>query len=88
MRIVTHREMRNQSGEILRQVASGETIQVTSRGRVVAWIVPPAIDTFSDLVSRGQVREARRPLSSLALVRRRKIDVDSSTIIDDVRGRW
>ena len=34
MRTVTHREMRNQSGEILREVADGETIQVTNHGQV------------------------------------------------------
>ena len=44
MRTVTHREMRNQSGDILRHVADGETIQVTNHGRVAALIVPPGAD--------------------------------------------
>jgi prevent-host-death family protein len=65
MRTVTHREMRNQSGEILRQVAAGETIQVTDNGRVAALIVPPNTDPLTDLISRGQVRVARTPPSSL-----------------------
>jgi antitoxin (DNA-binding transcriptional repressor) of toxin-antitoxin stability system len=56
--------MRNQSGEILRDVADGETIQVTNHGQVKALIVPPSADTLADLVSRGQVREARQPPSS------------------------
>jgi prevent-host-death family protein len=88
MRTVTHREMRNESGEILRQVADGETIQVTNHGQVAALIVPPSADTLADLVSRGQARPARRPPSSLRSVPRRKSTVSSQAIVDDVRGRW
>lgn len=88
MRTVTHREMRNQSGEILRKVADGETIQVTNHGRVTALIVPPGTDTLADLVSRGQVRVARQPLSSLRSVVRRKSTASSQAIVADVRGRW
>lgn len=36
MRTVTHREMRNGSGEILRAVAAGETVQVTNNGQIAA----------------------------------------------------
>jgi prevent-host-death family protein len=88
MRTVTHREMRNQSGEILRKVADGETIRVTNRGQVTALIVPPGTDTFTDLVSRGQVRVARQPPSSLRSVLRRKSTASSQAIVADVRGRW
>jgi len=80
--------MRNQSGEILREVADGETIQVTNNGQVAALIVPPGADPFADLISRGQVRVARRPSSSLRSITRRKSTVDSQTIVADVRGRW
>ncbi len=88
MRTVTHREMRNQSGDILRQVADGETIQVTNNGRVAALIVPPGSDPLEDLVSRGQVRVARTPPSSLRSIVRRKGRADSQAIVADVRGRW
>jgi prevent-host-death family protein len=88
MRIVTHRQMRNQSGEILRNVAAGETIQVTNNGRVAALIVPPGMDPLADLVSRGQVRVARNPASSLKSIVRRKGIADSQAIVADVRGRW
>ncbi|HUN78652.1 MAG TPA: type II toxin-antitoxin system prevent-host-death family antitoxin [Solirubrobacteraceae bacterium] len=88
MRTVTHREMRNQSGAILREVADGETIQVTNRGRVTALIVPPGADTLADLVSRGQVRVARQPPSSLRSVLRRKSTTSSQAILADARGRW
>jgi prevent-host-death family protein len=88
MRTVTHREMRNQSGDILRRVAAGETIQVTNNGRVAALIVPPATDRLVDLVSRGQVRVAPHPTSSLRSIVRRKSTADSQAIVADVRGRW
>jgi len=88
MRIVTHREMRNQSGDILRQVAAGETIQVTNNGQVAALIVPPGTDPLVDLLSRGQVRVARNPTSSLRSIVRRKSTSDSQAILSDVRGHW
>jgi prevent-host-death family protein len=88
MRTVTHREMRNQSGAILRRVADGETIQVTNNGQVAALIVPPGTDPLADLVSRGQVRVARNSTSSLRSIVRRKGTADSQTIVADVRGRW
>lgn len=88
MRTVSHREMRNQSGDILRQVAGGETIQVTNHGRLAALIVPPGNDPLSDLLARGQVRLARHPASSLRSIVRRKGTTDSRAIVADVRGRW
>jgi antitoxin (DNA-binding transcriptional repressor) of toxin-antitoxin stability system len=80
--------MRNQSGEILRQVADGETIQVTNHGQVTALIVPPSTDTLSDLISRGKARPARAPISNLRSILRRKSTVSSQTIVADIRGHW
>lgn len=88
MKTVTHREMRNQSGDILRQVADGETIRVTNNGQVAAFIVPPGTAPLADLVLRGQVRVARTPPSSLGSIVRRKGTADSQAIVADVRGRW
>lgn len=88
MRTITHREMRNQSGEILRRVADGESIQVTNHGIVAALIVPPGTDVLAELTARGQVRAARRPLTDLELIRRSSSPQDSETILADVRGAW
>lgn len=41
MKTVTHRELRNHSGDVLRAVAAGETYDVTNHGTVVARLVPP-----------------------------------------------
>jgi prevent-host-death family protein len=88
MRTVSHREMRNQSGDILRRVADGETIQVTNHGEAAALIVPPGTDPLDELRARGQMRPARRPLSSLRELERRRSPARSAEIVADVRGRW
>jgi prevent-host-death family protein len=88
MRTVTHREMRNNSGEILRAVAAGETIRVTNNGRVAALIVPPPEDPLDDLVARGQARPALLPLGGFGSIRRQKSDLSTAEILDDLRGEW
>lgn len=88
METVTHREMRNNSGEILRRVEAGESVQVTNNGRVAALIVPPASDTLTALAQRGQLRRALREPSSLRNIRRRTTQRSSEQILADSRGRW
>lgn len=86
MDTVTHREMRNNSGEILRRVDAGESISVTNNGRIAALIVPPATDALAELAQRGQLRPALRDISSLRTIRRRKAHRTSEQIIADTRG--
>ena len=88
MDTVTHREMRNNSGEILRRVEAGESVQVTNNGRVAALIVPPASDPLTDLAQRGQLRPALREPSTLRNVRRRATQRTSAQILADSRGQW
>ena len=88
MRTVTHREMRNSSGEILRAVANGESVQVTNNGRIAAVISPPGTGSLDQLAAQGQARPARRPLSDLTTIRRRKAKRTSAELVDDARGRW
>lgn len=88
VRTVTHREMRNNSGEILRAVASGETVQVTNNGRIAAVISPPGGDAWLKLLAGGAVRPARRPPSELSKIPRRTSRRTSSAIIADTRGDW
>lgn len=40
MKTIPHRELRNHSGDVLRRVQAGETIQVTNHGEVVAVLSP------------------------------------------------
>jgi prevent-host-death family protein len=88
MDTVTHREMRNNSGEILRRVGAGESISVTNHGRVAALIVPPAADALAELAQRGQVRQALRDVATLRAIRRRHPRRTSEQIIADSRGTW
>jgi len=88
VRTVTHREMRNSSGEILRAVAAGETVQVTNNGQVAAVISPAAGDSLDRLIAQGQARPARRPVADVTTIRRRKASFASADLVDDARGRW
>jgi prevent-host-death family protein len=40
---IPHRELRNNSAEILRRVAAGESFEITNHREVVAMLVPPAL---------------------------------------------
>lgn len=88
MDTVTHREMRNNSGEILRRVEAGESVRVTNNGRVAALIVPPATDPLTDLAQRGQLRPALREPSTLRNICRRATHRTSEQILADSRGKW
>jgi prevent-host-death family protein len=88
MDTVTHREMRNNSGEILRRVEAGESVRITNNGRVAALIVPPPNDPLTDLAERGQMRPALREPSTLRNIRRRAAHRTSEQILADSRGQW
>ncbi|SHF76916.1 prevent-host-death family protein [Jatrophihabitans endophyticus] len=88
MRTVTHREMRNSSGELLRAVAAGESVLVTNNGRVTAVLSPPGTIPLVDLAARGQARPPRAPRSDLAAVRRGSSARTTGELIADVRGHW
>ncbi|MCI6584238.1 MAG: type II toxin-antitoxin system prevent-host-death family antitoxin [Mobiluncus porci] len=47
---LTQRELRNESGRVMREVASGESFIVTSNGRPVAEIGPVKDDWFAPTV--------------------------------------
>ncbi len=66
MTTVGVRELRQQASELLRQVARGETIEITDRGRPVALLGPvPAGDELTRLRAAGQVSAAEGHLSDL-----------------------
>jgi len=51
------RELRQHASRYLALVAAGETVEVTDRGRLVAWLTPPRPDPWEDLVASGLVLE-------------------------------
>ena len=52
MTIITHRELRNNSADVLRRVAAGEAMEVTNNGTVVAYISPAPTPAMPFPVSR------------------------------------
>ncbi|WP_420833614.1 type II toxin-antitoxin system Phd/YefM family antitoxin [Salinibacterium metalliresistens] len=88
METVTHREMRNRSGEILRRVEAGETVRVSNNGHPAALIVPVGGDPLDGLIARGEARPARTGASALAAIIRGVSPVSSRELLEDSRGRW
>lgn len=88
MKSVTHREMRNQSAEVLRRVESGESVIVTNHGRAAAIISPVGRAPLEELAERGQVRPAVKGLESLRSIPRSRAQLTSRQIITDSRGPW
>ncbi len=88
MDAISHRELRNQSADVLRRVEAGESIQITNRGHVAAVIVPAAATVLDGLIARGQARPARTGTAAIAALPRAASAASSSEIISDVRGRW
>lgn len=93
MGTITHRELRNNSAEILRRVEAGETLRVTNNGKPAAVIGPADGMTLDDLISRGHARPARGDASTLSKLRSRLAEqttseMTTSEMIEDARGRW
>ena len=76
---LAHRDLRNRSAEILRDVAAGASYEITNHGEVVALLTPPVPD------GRLRVRRASsaRPFSEIRRVRR---DESTESALDDLRG--
>ena len=87
MRTMSHRELRNNSSEVLRAVAAGEAIEITNHGEVAAILVPPALTPYERLVAAGKVREPRKDRRvDLRSIHRVVVPASSAEIIADVRG--
>ena len=55
MERIPHRELRNNSSEVLRRVAAGESFEITNHGTVVAVLRPPS-DTSDLPIVRAATR--------------------------------
>lgn len=84
--MISQREMRNSSGEVLRRVAAGEALVVSKRGRPAAMLVPVQSSSRERLIAAGVVRPATRPLDVSAWRALDLPDVDSSeTMTEQLR---
>ena len=87
MRTISHRELRNNSSEVLRAVSAGEIVEVTNHGEVAAVLVPPSLTPYERLVAAGKVRQPREDRRvDLRRIRRVAAPLTSEAIIADVRG--
>ncbi|MGH3461822.1 MAG: type II toxin-antitoxin system Phd/YefM family antitoxin [Kribbellaceae bacterium] len=88
MRTISHRELRNESARILREVQAGESIEVTNHGEVVAMLVPAPSDLRERLIRAGELRPAEHPVDFRAM-RRVELPAGSPStqeVLDDLRA--
>jgi prevent-host-death family protein len=86
VRTISHRELRNSSAKVLRDVQAGEIIEVTNHGEVAAVLVPPSLAPFERLVAAGKVRPPLDRSVDLRRLRRSKSASTTAEILADVRG--
>lgn len=80
-RTIPHRELRNNSSAVLRDVQAGETIEVTNHGTVVAVLVPPATGSTSPLRVVAAMRSG-----GFATLTRVHLGRPVQEVLDDLRG--
>jgi prevent-host-death family protein len=80
MKTVTHRELRNNSGAVLRDVAAGETVAITNRGTVVAQLSPPE---SAPGLAIARPAQRRMDITRLARV---EIGESSEQVLDELRA--
>ena len=83
---ISHREMRNNSGSILRRVAAGESLLVTNDGVPAALLVPVPTSPLEQLIAQGEVAPSSVPFDVDALPPPVTSSVPTEQIIDDDRG--
>jgi len=86
MRRISHRELRNNSSEVLRAVDNGESFEITNYGRVVALIVPAHPTPLDRLRAAGRTQPAERALGALLESEPLEVPGDSGTELDAMRS--
>lgn len=59
------RELRQNASVLLRQVAAGETIEITSNGQPVAQLIPATCDPWTALIASKEVTPARTTVTDI-----------------------
>lgn len=80
VKLISQRELRNDSAEVLRAVESGETFTVTRRGVPVALLTPLREDAELRCVRPATTR------TTYVGAPRVRSDVPTSEVLDDLRG--
>jgi len=80
-RTIPHRELRNNSGAVLRDVQAGETVYVSNNGEVVAVLIPPPRGADASLrIRRATIR------GGFADLERVQIAEPVRNVLDELRG--
>jgi len=69
---ISQRQLRNQSGDVLRRVAAGESFVIANGGVPTAVLTPVRPSLHEQLVASGQLTPARLPRSFAASRLRRQ----------------
>ena len=81
MPTISHRDMRNNSSEVLREVEAGASYTVTNRGKPVAVLAPLAGGTPSVAPTRPALRQG-----GFGELRRHRVDGQVASALDELRG--
>lgn len=81
METIAHRELRNNSAEVLRAVQAGESFEVTNNGEVVAMLTPPNTAALQGVRFRSAL--TRGGFSALPRV---ASDEAVNDVLDDLRS--
>jgi prevent-host-death family protein len=85
------RELKQNASAVVAEVAAGEVVTITDRGRPVARLVPIRTAPLDELVESGRARRARRKLADLEPPPRRTADErELSAVLQEMRAgeRW
>lgn len=80
-KVIPHRELRNRSSEVLREVQGGESFEITNHGEVVAVLGPPGQAAGDALRFRAATRHG-----GFSTLPRRHLDHNVQETLDDLRG--
>ncbi|HEX4443823.1 MAG TPA: type II toxin-antitoxin system prevent-host-death family antitoxin [Galbitalea sp.] len=84
---IPHRELRNNSSEILREVQSGETFRITNNGKVVAVLTPPPpIATTEVPVRRATIKGRFDQIRVVRVEPQAPINETTHETLDYLRG--
>ena len=78
---LTHRDLRNSSGEVLRAVEAGEAYTVTNHGRPVARLVP-----ITDVDAGLPLHRPATAQGGFSRLARHSISTPSAGTLDELRG--
>ncbi|STZ41260.1 prevent-host-death family protein [Mycolicibacterium gilvum] len=59
------RELRQNAAMVLREVAAGETVEITNNGHPVAQMIPAAYDPWTALIASKEVTAARHSVTDI-----------------------